>query len=116
MLDSYPVGSRVIYKCDNNKKMPERRCQIDGSWTGVIAPRCSEFPAGDKCPMPDQPLNGFVNLTQNGLSNGIGSSVAIYTCTHGYTLSPSPDHPNVEVHCSNGQWDAKAPVCQRVTV
>ncbi len=58
------------------------------------------------CPALSPPINGGVTVVSLTVS-----SIATYTCTTGYVLTPSTGSPRV---CqADGQWTGVAPTCPR---
>lgn len=103
--DSYPVGSRVIYQCDedsNGSTTSERVCHSDGTWSPAAG--CMRTDTG--CPQPDTPLNGNLSWIRSAWD----FPKIRFTCHEGYRLSK-----DAEAECKNGKWLWKGgpPKCQR---
>ncbi len=64
------------------------------------------------CPPLTDPTNGGVTLNPN---NNNYQSMATYTCTTGYVLTPS-NGSTTRVCQADGQWAGVAPTCPRESV
>ncbi|XP_051890841.1 complement decay-accelerating factor, GPI-anchored-like [Pristis pectinata] len=101
-LTSFPVGTKVLYRCNPGYAVHERSsasvsCEEDLTWTPLDA-TCERV----DCSNPEGIENGFYEAPSTTFG-----SVAIYHCNEGYKMSGGGMRL-----CSSDGWTGQVPTCR----